>query len=147
MWRLRYAPDFGAERSAAAGESTLRLRSCRTRSSRQEHQIVQRGGQGVVARCRAPRTGADESTWTTRRVGRRGAAGRRRTGPAEIKTSQDGRGALTHRMMTDLKSSFDGRRALTHRMTVYLQRRANVPLEAMDRDLCMQLLNLLIWSN
>ena len=55
------------------------------------------------------------------RLGRRGAAGRRRTGPAEIKASSDGRGALTHRMMADLESSFDGRGALTHRMVAAVQ--------------------------
>jgi hypothetical protein len=56
-----------------------------------------------------------------RRLGRRGAAGRRRTGPAEIKASSDGRGALTHRMMVDVKSSFDGHGALTHRMVAAVQ--------------------------
>ena len=50
------------------------------------------------------------------RLGRRGAAGRRRTGPAEIKESSDGRGALTYWMMADM------------------HRRANVPSEGMDRD-------------
>jgi hypothetical protein len=37
------------------------------------------------------------------RLGRRGAVGRRRTGPAEIEASSDGRGALTHGMMADLR--------------------------------------------
>jgi hypothetical protein len=51
------------------------------------------------------------------RLQRQEAAGRWRTGSAEIKASSDGRGALTHWMMVDM------------------QRRVNVPSEAMDRDL------------
>ncbi len=69
--------------------------------------------------------------WMSRRK-RQGAAGRRKTEPAEIETSSDGCRVLTHKMMADLKSSSDGHRALTHKMMADTQRRANVPSNVSD---------------
>ncbi len=83
------------------------------------HPSVQHGGPGVMTRSRAQRGGGC--------VRRRGVAGRRMAGPAEIKASSDGRGALTHRMPADLGSSFDESGVLTHWMMADTQRSAYVP--------------------